>query len=150
MSLIVVSDSKLRPSVVRVVRFGAMCESNDENPYVYVPEFYYELPVLSPQVMIDLERTETEGNTKTDDPTADTTRGSPRWRLRLSTPTARMPTEPLWAALEPRRPPAGSLPCHRLICGASEIAQNRPRRLQVFRAVAPIGRGCRTQRVGSA
>lgn len=72
MSLIVVSDFKRRPSVVRVVRFGAICELNDENPYVSVPEIYYELPVLIPQVLIDLERTQTDDQASTDDPDSDT------------------------------------------------------------------------------
>ena len=71
------SDSKLKPSGISVVRFGATCELDDENPYVYVPEFYYELPVLSAQVMIDRERTEAEDETKKDDPDADTMRRSP-------------------------------------------------------------------------
>ncbi len=78
--MIVVSESKLRPSVVRVVQFGATCELDNENPYMYMPEFYYELPVLKPQVMTDLERTETEEQMKTDYPDADTARYSPRPR----------------------------------------------------------------------
>lgn len=77
MSLIVVSESRLNSSVIQVVRFGATCELDNDNPYGYVPEFCYELPVLSPQVLIDPERTGTENETKTDDLDAETARYPP-------------------------------------------------------------------------
>lgn len=50
--------------MVRIIRFGAICELSDENPFVYVPELYHELPVLSHQVLTDdLENTSTETDT---------------------------------------------------------------------------------------